>query len=226
MTLLGRIVPADVVVAEAFGDPPAAVVLSEEAELVRSAVPRRRREFATGRHCARLALAELGLPPAPVLRDGRAPVWPDGVVGSITHCDGYRAAAVARSELVATVGIDAEPHEPLPDGVARLVTLPKERDRIGEIARSEPGTHWDRVWYSAKESVYKAWSPLAHGWLDFSDVIVDVDADGGFVALLSKPLPLGDGRSAGELPGTWLARDGLVLTAVVLLPPPPRRSRS
>lgn len=77
---------------------------------------RRQREFATARSCARTALARLGVPPVPVLASPRgAPRWPAGVVGSITHCDGYRAAAVAYTRDVVSLGIDAEPDEPLPN---------------------------------------------------------------------------------------------------------------
>jgi len=87
---------------------------AEEA-VVRTAGPRRRAEFTVGRRCAREALAGLGLPVAPVLA-GRAgePLWPAGVTGSITHCPGYRACAVARAADVAGIGIDAEPDRPRP----------------------------------------------------------------------------------------------------------------
>ncbi|HEY3692789.1 MAG TPA: hypothetical protein VGL46_21300 [Pseudonocardiaceae bacterium] len=59
----------------------------------------------------------------------RKPVWPPGVVGSLTHCTGYRAAAVAHRRGVLTVGIDAEPHEPLPQ--MSLVPLPSTRSWLG-----------------------------------------------------------------------------------------------
>lgn len=86
-------------------------------DAARGAVAKRIAEFTTVRHCARLALESLGapvveLPPGPV----RAPIWPAGVAGFLTHCTGYRAAAVAwASEDLQSVGIDAEPAESLPD---------------------------------------------------------------------------------------------------------------
>ena len=79
------------------------------------------------RTCARIALGRLGLPPAPLLSGPkREPLWPDGVVGSITHCDGYRAVAVARADQLASIGIDAEPHAELPAGILARIALPAD----------------------------------------------------------------------------------------------------
>src|SRR6185369_16867773 len=123
-----RILPPEVAAAEAYEDRLDDVLFPEEEAVVSQAVERRRREFVTGRACARRALAALGVPPAPLLPGPRRePLWPAGVVGSITHCEGYRACAVARDTAIASIGIDAEPNAPLPDGVLRLVSLPEER---------------------------------------------------------------------------------------------------
>src|SRR5207245_11366486 len=115
---------------------------------------RSRREFAAGRACARAALHRLGFPRGPLLSGAdRAPIWPAGAVGSITHCPGYCAAAVARRRDVRALGIDAELNEPLPDGVAELVCTETE---LTWTAMSAPrGTHWQALIFSAKESVYK-----------------------------------------------------------------------
>jgi 4'-phosphopantetheinyl transferase EntD len=86
--------------AEAFDDPPDGVLFPEEAAISR-AVEKRRRDFRTVRHCSRRALRELGVPPTAVAPgERRKPVWPPGVVGSLTHCTGYRAAAVAHIRVV------------------------------------------------------------------------------------------------------------------------------
>ena len=133
--MIAEILPAAVAVAERWDDPPEAVLFPAEEAVIANAVDKRRREFTTVRHCARLAMAELGLPPVPIVPgERRAPNWPDGVVGSMTHCAGYRAAAVARRTEVLSLGIDAEPHGPLPDGVERAVTLPEEREHLRRLA--------------------------------------------------------------------------------------------
>lgn len=98
----------------------------------------------------------------------------------MTHCAGYRAAAAARARDVVTIGIDAEPHAVLPDGVLDVVALPEERAWIYELARSAEEVHRDRLLFSAKESVYKAWFPLTGRWLGFEDAELVVTA----VALL------------------------------------------
>jgi 4'-phosphopantetheinyl transferase EntD len=93
-----------------------------ERRAVHDAVPARRREFRTGRACARRCLERLGRPPGPIGCGPRGePLWPTGVVGSITHCAGLRACAVAPAAAVRALGIDAEPNAPLPDGVAEVI---------------------------------------------------------------------------------------------------------
>jgi 4'-phosphopantetheinyl transferase EntD len=218
--MIERILPAVVSCAEAFSDPPGSTLFPAEEALLARAVEHRRREFATARACARNALAALGVPPAPILRGDRgAPQWPPGFVGSITHCDGYRAAAVARAVDVLTIGVDAEPAGPLPDGVLNQVSLPAERTRLGELAAAVPGVCWDRVLFSAKESVYKAWFPLARRWLGFDEADVTIDpADGTFRARLLVEGPVVGGRPVTGFSGRWLAGDGLVLTTVTALP--------
>ena len=219
--MIGEILPPMVKFAEAFTDPPDIVLFEEEEALLARAVEKRRREFSTGRHCARAALAALGLPAAPILPgEARAPVWPPGVVGSITHCAGYRAAAVARVGDVASVGIDAEPDERLTPEVLELVAEPAERARLRGLAVEAPGVCWDRLLFSAKESVYKAWFPLARRWLGFADADVTIDPAGTFAARLLVPGPVVGGAPLAGLAGRWLARDGLLLTSVTVPPEP------
>ncbi|ARX88083.1 hypothetical protein SMD44_07570 [Streptomyces alboflavus] len=185
-------------------------------------MPSRRGEFTTGRHCAHRALAALGQPAESILPDARGcPEWPGGVVGSITHCDGYRGAAVARTARVRSVGIDATPGEPLPDGVLEAVALPEERRRVGDLLARWPAVRWDRALFSAKESVYKTWYPLLRAPLGFEEADVvfqrpQAPDSGTFTARILPPV-----RERGfpqELTGRWLARDGLVLTAITLRP--------
>jgi 4'-phosphopantetheinyl transferase EntD len=209
--MIGRLLPAGVVARASRVDPPDAVLFPAEAAVIARAVEKRRREFTTVRHCARAALAELGCPPAPILPGVRgAPVWPAGVVGAMTHCAGYRAAAVAPATVLAGLGIDAEEHEPLPPGVLGLVASEAERAQLAALAAAEPGVCWDRLLFSAKEAVYKVWSPLTGEWLDFLEASLSFDPAGGFVAELLKPGPF------TALTGRWLVDDGVVLTAIAL----------
>ncbi|SDI45754.1 4'-phosphopantetheinyl transferase EntD (siderophore biosynthesis) [Actinokineospora alba] len=215
--MIERILPAAVIAVEAYDDPPDAVLFPEEEQVIAKSVEKRRREFTTARHCARLALARLGLPPAPILPGERgAPGWPDGVVGSMTHCAGYRAAVLARDTDIVTVGIDAEPHQPLPDGVEKVVTRPEERVHLAELAAADPAVHWDKLLFAAKESVYKAWFPLTHKWLGFDDARITIGPAGTFEAELMVPGPVIESGTLAGFSGRWLVDRGLVVTAISL----------
>lgn len=212
--MIERILPAAAASAESFGEPADATLFPEEEAVIARAVDRRRREFATGRACARAALARLGVPAGPILvGERRAPCWPPGVVGSITHCRGYAAAAVAGSDGLAALGIDAEPDEPLPDGVLRTIALPAERAMLAGLPPSGPS--WERLLFCAKESVYKAWFPLTGRWLGFGDAHITL-ADGAFQARLLVPGPVVGGAAVSCFAGRWTAADGLLLAAVAL----------
>ncbi|WP_409062578.1 4'-phosphopantetheinyl transferase [Streptomyces sp. SYP-A7185] len=217
--------PAPVTVVETVEDPPDPFLFPEEAAAVARAVDKRRREFATVRQCARAALAELGVAPAPILPGPKgAPRWPEGIVGSMTHCAGYRAAAVARAGTVRSLGIDAEPAAPLADpDVLRMVSDETERAALAELAVRRPDVPWDRLLFSAKESVYKTWFPLTGRWLGFEEARVELDPDGTFTAALLVPGPTVSGRELTGFAGTWRIRDGIAVTAIVLplTPPPP-----
>ncbi len=216
--MLEQILPSTVVFVEAFRDDPGAVLFPQEEAVIARAAQRRRREFATVRACAHAALAQLGEPPAPIIPDAQgAPRWPDGVVGSMVHCAGYRAAGVARSRVVAALGFDAERNEPLPDGVLDAIARAAERNRIAELAVINPAVCWDRLLFCAKESVYKTWFPLTGRWLDFdaADVIID-PTGGGFTARLLVSGPVVAGSPMSMLHGRWLADRELVAAAITV----------
>jgi 4'-phosphopantetheinyl transferase EntD len=211
--MIETLVPASAS-AEMFHDAPESAMFSAEAAAVAGAVDERRREFGTVRYCARQALRQLGVPAGPILPDvDRAPRWPAGVVGSMTHCAGYRAAVVARSGDLRGVGIDAEPDAPLPRAALDLVLRDDERARLSALAEEDPGLHWDRILFCAKEAVYKAWFPLTRRWLDFPDVSVTVSPHGTFVARLEVRGPRVAGVPLKGFAGRWTAGHGLVLAA-------------
>ncbi|RKR92388.1 4'-phosphopantetheinyl transferase EntD [Micromonospora pisi] len=217
--MIERLLPSSVSAVEAFDDQLPALLFPEEEALVTNAVEKRRREFATARRCAREAMAGLGLAPVALLPGpNREPRWPDGVVGSITHCDGYRAAAVARNTELLTLGVDAEPNQPLPSGVRESIALSRELVQLAELTTAEPSVHWDRLLFCAKEAVYKAWFPLARRWLDFHEARVEIEPYAGtFTATLLVPGPVVDGTPISGFTGRWLADRGLLL-AVIALP--------
>ena len=216
--MLASIVPPGVEVAEVFGDGCDHAPLSAiEEAAIRDAAPNRRREFTAGRACARRAMARAGFQPVPVLPGASgAPAWPPGVVGSLTHCDGYRACAIGRAEMFAAIGIDAEPHDALPAGVLPRVAIESERPALAVLAAQAPGIRWERILFSAKESVFKAWFPATGRWLGFSGAEVALDPAGTFAARLLVPGPVVGGSPLTTYHGRWIVEHGLIATAVVV----------
>jgi len=217
--MIERILPPPVAAVESFGDDPEAVLFPQEHVAIARATASRRTEFATARACARAAMTRLGLPEVAVLPGVRgAPQWPEGVTGSITHCAGYRAAAVALTRDVISLGVDAEINDALPDhGMLELIARDEERVRLGELAAGIPGISWDRLLFSAKETVYKTWFPLTRRWLDFESADIDIDPrEGTFTARLLVPGPLVKGIPLTTLSGRWLASHGLLVTSAVV----------
>jgi 4'-phosphopantetheinyl transferase EntD len=216
--VIAGLLPSTVVAVEAFEDVPDEAPFPGEEDLIAQAVETRRREFITSRRCAREALRALGHVEAPI-RSGprREPQWPPGVTGSITHCVGYRAAAVARAADVSLLGIDAEPNSALPADVAESVIVPGELEMLGRLAGTHPDTHWERLLFSAKESVYKAWFPVTRRWLGFEEACLSIDADAGaFTATLLVDGTRSDGAPPlSSLHGRFAVNRGLILTAVV-----------
>ena len=220
-TLMSAVLPdgRNLACAELYSDPPGLSPMAEEEPLIERSVAKRRNEFITVRYCARIALGELGFPPVPILKGEKGePCWPDGVVGSLTHCAGYRGAVVGRNGAVRSVGVDAEPHDVLPDGVLDAISLPAER---AELAALPSGVHWDRILFCAKEATYKVWFPLTKRWLGFEDahITFEIDSSGSAGSFQSTILIDGDtlsGPPLSSLAGRWSVDQDLVLTAITL----------
>ena len=181
--------------------------------VVARAGPRRLEDFVAGRACAHRALRVLGYDGAEVLAGaGRQPLWPAGVVGSITHCEGYVAAAVARASAVRSLGIDAEVLAPAGADVRRVVMAPGE-------APLDVGDGIDPVLlaFSAKEAAFKAWYPLTQWWLEPRQAQVRVEGDSFTVTVLDGAVPPASGDDTPQvLAGRWTASQTHLLCAVVV----------
>jgi 4'-phosphopantetheinyl transferase EntD len=234
--LIAGLLPPAVAAAESTGRPAGAApgLFPAEAEAVRTAGPRRRAEFAAGRSCARAALAALGVAAGPILPGPAGqPLWPAGVTGSITHCAGYQACAVARTKDVAAIGIDAEPDAALPAGLIETVATAPERAWISRHAAAAarpsaagppsapPPPHvvcWDRLLFSAKEAARKLWYPLTGRWLGFPEAAIELATTGTFTVCLPCPDVISGDGPVTRMTGRWLVRDGLIVTAIAWAP--------
>jgi 4'-phosphopantetheinyl transferase EntD len=185
-----------------------------ERPAVAMAVPARREEFLTARACARAALGKLGCSPTgiPAAPSG-APVWPAGLVGSITHCEGLRAAAVGRRRDLASIGIDAEPNRRLPGGVLDDVAADPERRRLRQLRIEHPHICWDRLLFSVKEALYKCVAPLHGGPWTFFDAEVEFAPQAGTFA---ATFPRREGQAVPPAEGAWSLFRGVLLAAVAV----------
>jgi 4'-phosphopantetheinyl transferase EntD len=211
---LAQILPDNVSVSERFGQFQAEMFETER-KIVAQASPKRQIEFSAGRACARTALQQLGLQPQPILcGTAREPIWPPGIVGSITHCTGYCAAAVTNDPRVLSLGIDAEQNEELPPGVYDLIVLP------GEIPPSigEPAPALGRLIFSIKESIFKAWFPITRRWLDFKNVKISLNPElHSFSASLQMSAPEDIALRMKTAQGRFAIEVGYIFTSFCLM---------
>ena len=178
---------------------PGAGLFPEEAQNIANAVDSRRRQFTAGRLLARRAWQELGVPPSPLVSDEqRVPVWPRGVIGSITHTHGWCGAVVARASELGALGADVEAKSALDPELWQRVCRPEERDFLGRHDQEPAGLLAKGV-FSAKESIYKALYPTVRVFLDFQAMRIEMEpgAPGGWTWHAELQVPWG-AYAAGE----------------------------
>lgn len=226
MTLASRLFCSLVGTAEMVPDSAEEGLFPGEHAAIAGAVDKRKREFVAGRICARKAMAAIGEPPAAILQGkDRAPIWPQGLVGCITHTSTRCSVAVARiADGIQSVGLDIEPAIPLKPELLRIICVPEERAYLesrGEGERNFLG----KVMFSAKECAYKCQYALSRTFLDFHAMRLFLDVEGGaFVAVFQRdatPFASGD-----ELQGRFLVDQGFIMTAMTLTIRPGRMNRS
>lgn len=204
--VLSRLFPAGVVAADLRepGDP--ALLLPAEAKYLGRAIPKRAREFAAGRLCARRALAEFGIVDVAIeVGTDRQPVWPAAMVGSITHTAGFCAAAVAEKRVVGALGLDSEVVGDVTEEIGARICVPAETAWVQGLPASQQPAAMTLI-FSAKEAFYKCQYPLTHERLDFQAVRVEAgwgNPNGPFWVHGTGPLALGL-RTAMPLQGRYL----------------------
>lgn len=204
----------DRAVAVAVADPHQAQqpIWAEEARFVAQAVAKRQAEFAAGRNAARAAMRKLGgrnvaIPAGPA----RAPQWPIGWHGSITHNDRWCLAAVTRG--AAHLGVDIEAATPLNPDLLSTICSPEERARIAGSDQAMQA----KVIFSAKEAAYKAQFPLTGVLFGFDHLDIVIAPDSGqFQARFVRPA--GQFAAGDRLQGRFALVQGHIVTAVTIDP--------
>lgn len=213
-SLLARLLPA-AVTAVALPTVEVESPFAEERQVVARASRRRRTEFLSGRHCARLALERTGLPPSPIVQGASGePSWPEGIVGSITHTEQLTIAAVAAATEVERLGIDSELADRVePVACAGQVFDPLEMRRL--MSQSRLGL---AVGFSAKEALFKALFPTVGEYFDFLDagVLLDSGREEFELSLLRDLAP--SERAGDRYRGRFGSTGGHVITAICVAP--------
>lgn len=199
-----------------IGSTPAPLTPDEEKHIA-GAVPKRRREFAAGRACARMALAALGVHARSIpAGSAREPVWPPGVVGSLSHEGAFCVAAVQAQHAVRGLGIDLADSAPLDSALLPRVCTPVEARALARASASLP-CDGGKLAFCVKEAAYKCLFPLVREVFGFHDVAAELHpADGSArlylanTALLAKldvRLACRFRVAAGHvLAGVWIER--------------------
>jgi len=189
--------------------PDTATLLTEELKVTSGMVEKRRAEFTHGRYCARSAMQLLDVDAAPILKGpNREPVWPAGLVGSITHTGGAAAAVVAKSTDVLSVGLDMEGIDPLTPDIIAMICLPEENpDRDGTRAK---------LLFSAKESIYKCLYPLRNEYVDFLEMEVAIDEAAATFAARPRAARL-DPQLIARLQGRYIYESHFVISAAWII---------
>lgn len=204
-------------VAMASSDPRAPMprLMGDEVLAVEQVSSARAREFGAGRAAARMAMELLGHAPRPVLQgEDRAPVWPAGLVGSITHTDRACLAVVSDAPDIRALGVDLETATPLESALWPEICTPEEMTWLATLGPSQRG-HFAKLIFSAKEAVYKAQFHISRTMLEFQAVSLSIDLHGGgFTATFLRDVP-GFARD-GVIDGRFAILSDHFVTAVEL----------
>ncbi|MCE0488163.1 4'-phosphopantetheinyl transferase family protein [Ornithinimicrobium sediminis] len=136
---------------------------------------RREAEFRAGRAAAAAALADIGVDGQVGRGTDRRPLWPSGVVGSISHCGHLAVAVAAPGTAFRALGVDVEDLGDVDDEVRAVVLTPTEQAAL----EATGGSALLGIVFSVKESAYKCWSPLLDVTLDWADIEVTLDRSAG-----------------------------------------------
>jgi 4'-phosphopantetheinyl transferase EntD len=211
--------PAGVVAAETRERGDVATLFPIEAQSVVRAVPKRAQEFAAGRSCARLALAEFGIAALPIeMATDRQPIWPPRFVGSITHTDGFCAAVVAQQMRVAALGIDTEVVGHVTAELWPSICTASDQAWLDALPAPQRDAAITLI-FAAKEAFYKCQYPLTREWLDFHDLSVMPLAwnleRGEFLVTPTRPIAV-QTAARGRCVGRYMFHERYVSTGVAL----------
>jgi len=179
---------------------------------------KRRDEFSLGRYCARKALSKFEMESVPILRntESREPLWPKTVRGSITHTEGFAAAAVGMTKDVSGIGIDLESLSKVVDfNIRRHVCVEKEQKFL-ESLNDEQANQYLRIIFSAKESIFKCFFPISKTHLTFKDAEIIIDEKNSEFSFLLTKACAGITSAGFQHSGRFSINNDLLLTSIYI----------
>jgi 4'-phosphopantetheinyl transferase EntD len=185
-----------------------------EEQLIARALSHRRHEFRAGRAVARQALAQLGCAPMAILaHPQRDPIWPQGFLGSITHCERLALAIAAPASLIQAIGVDLEDDAGLDPRLVPMVCRADETAPQHHFAQL--GIDHAKLCFVAKEAAFKAIFPQQRRAFGFDRLRVCFDIpDRSFRVLLGCDPGEALTRLAGI--GRFMSRPGFLVAAFVV----------
>jgi len=151
--------------------------LPEEEKIIAHAAATRKKEFRSGRYCARKALEKLGITNTPILfESNRAPIWPDGFSGSISHTKELCIGIACKKEHSPSLGVDIENLGRVKEKLWKAILRNNEQDYLLSLPKAEREDIASLI-FSIKECFYKYQYPLTQKWLGFLDAEVEISLD-------------------------------------------------
>lgn len=192
------------------------LLLPEEQQFLIRSVAKRQAEFGTARLCARRALAQFGIAAGPLVpQQDRSPLWPSGMIGSISHTVDCCAVAVARIGMIAALGHDIEADTPLKPDMERMICTEAERAFLSTADPEQRG-QLGKLVFSAKEAFYKCQYPLTKTFLGFHDVAITIDLAAETFALTALSRAGGIWERLYAIRGRFRRVGRLVVTSALL----------
>jgi len=195
-------------------------LLNPEEEVISASFgsSKRSAEFSFGRYCAHRALSKFEMESVPILRiaETREPCWPESVRGSITHSEGFAAAAVGLAKDVSGIGIDLESLSRVVDfNIRRHVCVDKEREFL-ESLPTEQANRYLRIIFSAKESIFKCFFPISQTYLYFQDAEIIIDENNSEFSFSLSKACTGITSAGFQHSGRFSIKDDLLLTSIYI----------
>ena len=190
-------------------------LLPEEQKYLHKYGDKRTVDFCLGRACAREILIKIGFERFPVLiGDDRQPLWPDKLVGSISHTDQFALCVIAEKRELSSIGVDIERINNESFDLYSMVASVEEMQNIGGDTHTvhQQCTYLAKLLFSAKEAVYKCQFPLYRRWLDFKDVTLNLDFTNKTfdTVVIDKDRPI-------SIQGAWDTNDNYIIATAWVL---------